>query len=148
MIVLVIEVRGCHDRLHSNGAPAITSAEIQLEDLSRGQRAAPHSKAKPDKFQHIHTPGGAITGPCLTDAAPKAAPGELFVEEPLRGGPNINLSDRCGSLHRWVHVHISTARDGTLGIGIRANTKVVPMMRLVKIICSLFDARRRRGGAF
>ena len=81
-------------------------------------------------------------GPCLTDAAPEAAPGELFVEEPLRGGPNINLSDRCGSLHRWVHVHISTARDGTLGIGIRANTKVVPMMRLVKIICSLFDARR------
>ena len=87
-------------------------------------------------------------GPCLTDAAPEAAPGELFVEEPLRGGPNINLSDRCGSLHRWVHVHLSTARDGTLGIGIRANTKVVPMMRLVKIICSLFDARRRRGGAF
>jgi hypothetical protein len=38
-----------------------------------------------------------------------------------------------------------------LDIGIRANTnniKVVPMMQLVKIICSLFDARRRRGGAF
>jgi len=28
------------------------------------------------------------------------------------------------------------------------NVKVVPMMQLVKIICSLFDARRRRGGAF
>jgi hypothetical protein len=26
----------------------------------------------------IHTPRGAITGPCLTDAAPGAAPGELF----------------------------------------------------------------------
>jgi hypothetical protein len=65
-----------------------TSAEIQLEDLSRGQRAAPHSKAKSTIFGH--TPGGAITGPCLTDAAPEAAPGELFVGEPLRGGPNIN----------------------------------------------------------
>jgi len=74
-------------------------------------------------------------GPCLTDAAPEAAPGELFVGEPLRGGPNINLSDRCGSLHWWVHVHLSTAHDGTLGIGIPANTnsvKVVPMMQLVK----------------
>jgi len=78
-------------------------------------------KSKVDNFRHIHTPGGAITGPCLTDAAPEAAPGELFVGEPLRGGPNINLSDRCGSLHRWVHVHLSTAHDGTLGIGIRAN---------------------------
>ena len=53
-------------------------------------------------------------GPCLTDAAPEAAPGELFVRELLRGGPNTNLNGRCGSLHRWFHVHLSTARDGTV----------------------------------
>ena len=58
-------------------------------------------------------------GPCLTDAAPEAAPGELFVGgKPLRGGANINLSGRCGSLRRWFHIHLSTASDGTLSIGI------------------------------
>ena len=109
-----------------------------MEDLSRGQTRGTSLKSKVDKFSAYAHARRAVTGPCLTDAAPEAAPGELFVEEPLREGPNINLSDRCGSLHRWVHVHLSTAPDGTLDIGIRANAnniKVVPMMQLVKIIC-------------
>src|SRR5438067_7156293 len=54
--------------------------KIQLEHLSRGQRGT-SLKSKVDNFRHVHTPGGAITRPCLTDAAPEAAPGELFVEE-------------------------------------------------------------------
>ena len=58
--------------------------------------------------------GSAEVGPCLTDAAPKAAPGELSVKvKPLRKGPNVNLSGRCGMLFRWCHQHLSsTARDG------------------------------------
>jgi hypothetical protein len=44
-----------------------------------------------------------MSGPCLTDAAPETAPGGLFVgEKPLCGGPNVNLSGRCGSLRAVV----------------------------------------------
>src|SRR5215467_13688930 len=51
--------------------------------------------------------GSAEVGPCLTDAAPKAAPGELAVKvKPLREGPNVNLSGRCGMLFRWCHLHL------------------------------------------
>ena len=135
MIVLVIEVRGCHDRLHSNGAAAITSAENLIGAFIARTTRGTSLKSKVDNFRAYTHARRAVTGPCLTDAAPEAAPGELFMEEPLRGGSNINLSDRCGSLHRWVHVHLSTTHDGTLGIVIPANTnsvKVVPMMQLVK----------------
>jgi hypothetical protein len=49
-----------------------------------------------------------MSGPCLTDAAPETAPGGLFVgRKPLCGGPNVNLSGRCGSLRRWCHFHLS-----------------------------------------
>jgi len=49
-----------------------------------------------------------MSGPCLTDAAPETAPGGLFVgRRPLCGGPNVNLSGRCGSLRRWCHLHLS-----------------------------------------
>ena len=49
-----------------------------------------------------------MSGPCLTDAAPETAPGGLFVgRKPLCGGPNVNLSGRCGSLRRWCHLHLS-----------------------------------------
>ena len=51
-----------------------------------------------------------MSGPCLTDAAPETAPGGLFLgEKPLCGGPNVNLSGRCGSLRRWCHLHLSIA---------------------------------------
>jgi hypothetical protein len=44
-----------------------------------------------------------MSGLCLTDAAPETAPGGLFVgEKPLCGGPNVNLSGRCGSLRAVV----------------------------------------------
>ena len=46
-----------------------------------------------------------MSGPCLTDAAPETAPRGLFVgRKPLCGGPNVNLSGRCGSLRRWCHL--------------------------------------------
>ena len=49
-----------------------------------------------------------MSGPCLTDAATETAPGGLFVgRKPLCGGPNVNLSGRCGSLRRWCHLHLS-----------------------------------------
>jgi hypothetical protein len=49
-----------------------------------------------------------MSGPCLTDAAPETAPGGLFVgRKPLCGGPNVNLSGRCGNLRRWCHLHLS-----------------------------------------
>ena len=58
-----------------------------------------------------------MSGPCLTDAAPETAPGGLFVgRKPLCGGPNVNLSGRCGSLRRWCHLHLSirTCHDVSL----------------------------------
>jgi hypothetical protein len=57
-------------------------------------------------------------GPNLTAAAPETAPGALFVKEPLRGGPNVNLSGRCGSLLRWFHPHLSAALERHPIIGI------------------------------
>ena len=51
-------------------------------------------------------------GPCLTDAAPEAAPAELFAGKPLRQGPNLNLSDRCGKTRRWFHGHLSVYGSG------------------------------------
>ena len=55
-----------------------------------------------------------MSGPCLTDAAPETAPGGLFVgRKPLCGGPNVNLSGRCGSLRRWCHLHLSIRRAMT-----------------------------------
>ena len=52
-----------------------------------------------------------MSGPCLTDAAPETAPGGLFKgRKPLCGGPNVNLSGRCGSQRRWCHLHLSIAR--------------------------------------
>jgi len=54
-----------------------------------------------------------MSGPCLTDAALETAPGGCSCEKPLCGGPNVNLSGRCGSLRRWCHLHLSIARAMT-----------------------------------
>jgi hypothetical protein len=73
-------------------------------------------------------------GPNLSAAAPEAAPGALFAEEtPLRGGPNINLSGRCGSLRRWFHSHLSTVDGTTPGCQRSHHTvDVMPIVRVVK----------------
>ena len=49
MMVLVIEVPGCHDRLHKKHVSCPASyhfAEIQLQDIPRGQHGAPNSNIR------------------------------------------------------------------------------------------------------
>jgi hypothetical protein len=56
-------------------------------------------------LQHVRLwpVGRGHVGALPTDAAPGTAPGGLFVgEKPLCGGPNVNLSGRCGSLRAVV----------------------------------------------
>ena len=52
------------------------------------------------------TPGGAGLGPCLTAAAPKAAPEVSFANEPLRRRPNACRDGQRGLLSRWVHADL------------------------------------------
>jgi hypothetical protein len=74
--------------------------------------------------------GSAKVGPCLTDAAPKPPPASLFVCKPLREGPNVNLSGRCGMLFRWCHQHLSsTALDGR-SASIQAGVTMIIPIRL------------------
>ena len=47
-----------------------------------------------------------MSGPCHRPQRP--LPAGLFVgRKPLCGGPNVNLSGRCGGLRRWCHLHLS-----------------------------------------
>jgi hypothetical protein len=52
------------------------------------------------------TPGGAGLGPCLTAAAPEAAPEVSFASEPLRRCPNAYCGGQRGLLSRWVHADL------------------------------------------
>ena len=47
----------------------------------------------------------------MEPAAPQAAPGVVRGGKPLRGRPNINLRGRCGSLHRWFHLHLAASHE-------------------------------------
>jgi hypothetical protein len=130
-MVVFFELLGCHDRLHSNG--------VRCPQLSRyfADHAAPNLKASCKFTAYGHARRGPKRGLTSLMRPLRPLPGSCSWRKPLRGGPNVNLSDRCGSLRRWFHFHLSTVRDGTLGIGISAdadNLKVVPMMRLVKCL--------------
>jgi hypothetical protein len=52
------------------------------------------------------TPGGAGLGPCLTAAAPEAAPEVSFASKPLRRCPNAYRGGQRGLLSRWVHADL------------------------------------------
>jgi hypothetical protein len=45
-------------------------------------------------------------GPCLTAAAPKAAPEVSFATKPLRRCPNACCGGQRGLLSRWVHADL------------------------------------------
>jgi len=45
-------------------------------------------------------------GPCLTDAAPEAAPEGPFANEPLRRNPNAYPGDHRGLLSRWGYTDL------------------------------------------
>jgi hypothetical protein len=85
--------------------------------IHRGQYAAPNSKAK-SNIHGVYTARENHSGACLTDAAPEAAPGELFVGRRYAEDPNINLSGRCGSRRRWIIATSLQHETGTLNIGI------------------------------
>src|SRR6266542_2338685 len=70
-------------------------------DLNFGERRALRRYATPS--------GGAKSGPCLTDAAPEAAPDRAVRERPLRRSPNVCRGDLGGNLPRWFHAHLHSS---------------------------------------
>jgi hypothetical protein len=58
--------------------------------------------------------GGAMSGPCLTDAAPETAPGGLFVRESRYAEARTSTSAVVAAVCvRWCHLHFSIARAMT-----------------------------------
>src|SRR5947208_13918194 len=56
-----------------------------------------------------HRREGPKTGPCLTDAAPEAAPDRAVRKKPLRRSPNACRGDLGGHLPRWFHAQLHSS---------------------------------------